>query len=801
MIEPLRKPDMAPVFDALPGNYALLTPTADFFVVAASDSLLRITGTTRAAVLGHPVFSLFAVDVGMAPEGGVHTMRRSLEHVLQTLQVDCLPTLRFDLPGPDGQGEEHYWEFCNTPVIDERGTLMGIVLHAENVTRLRRVEQARIADETLHRQILDSARDTGLIGFFEWDVVEGQVFGDERFAAMYDMAPAPAGQGLSLSGLIARVHPDDRQSLRRCLATALAAHADYTREFRVLREDGNVRWLLLRARCYLQQDDKPLRYSGAAIDVSASKLAEAQVRKLNARLAALVKERTSALRMREAQMRAIFETSHQFQGLLSADGILLDANPVSLEAIAAQLPEVVGQPFHDTPWFASSDEVRQVVRTSVSRVAAGQAVRRELTLDLPEGTHSFDFAMRPIHGKDAAVVGIIAEATDTTGRRRAEEQLRQSQKMEAIGQLTGGIAHDFNNLLAGIIGSLDLMRHQFNAGHTHDHARHIDMATASAQRAATLTQRLLAFSRRQTLDLKPVNVNELVAGMADLLNRTLSKNVELTFRLASDPWLAYTDANQLENALLNLAINARDAMNDGGKLTITTRNILLDERYASTRPELNPGAYLMLSVSDTGSGMTPEVIAKAFDPFFTTKPIGQGTGLGLSMIYGYVKQSSGHVTIHSHPGMGSTITLYLPRHGAGAPALLEEQIAPPLPAGSGERILVVEDEPAMRAIIVETLTRLGYRIVQASDAAAALAALEAGESPDLLITDVGLPGLNGRQLAEQARRLRPGMRVLFITGYAGPVVRAEFLEEGMDMIAKPFTLDAFAVRVRDMLET
>ena len=208
----------------------------------------------------------------------------------------------------------------------------------------------------------------------------------------------------------------------------------------------------------------------------------------------------------------------------------------------------------------------------------------------------------------------------------------------------------------------------------------------------------------------------------------------------------------------------------------------------------------MLSVSDTGSGMTPEVIAKAFDPFFTTKPIGQGTGLGLSMIYGYVKQSSGHVTIHSHPGMGSSITLYLPRHGAGGPAVQDEQTVPLLPAGSGQRILVVEDEAAMRAIIVETLTGLGYRTVQASDAAAALAALEAGEPPDLLITDVGLPGLNGRQLAEQARRLLPGMRVLFITGYAGPVVRAEFLEEGMDMITKPFTLDAFAVRVRDMLE-
>ncbi|MET0962839.1 MAG: ATP-binding protein [Noviherbaspirillum sp.] len=798
MIEPLRIPDMGPVFDALSGNYALLSPGADFAVLAASASLLRNMRTSRPAVLGQPVFSLFAAGNGEAPAGGAQMMRKSLEAVLQSRERDCLPTLRLDLPGADGQAEEHYWEFCNTPVIDEGGRLTGILLHAENVTRLRRPEQhltARALGESRQRQ--DSALDAGLIGFFEWDVVEGQIFGDERFAGMYDMAASE--HGLPLSALLARVHPDDRQPLRRCLATALATHADYTREFRVLREDGNVRWLLVRACCYLQHGDKPLRYTGTAIDVSASKLAEAQVRKLNARLAALVKERTSALRMREAQMRAIFETSHQFQALLSADGVLLDANPVSLEAIAAQLPDVVGQPFHETPWFACSVEARNVVRASVARACAGEAVRRELTIDLPDGRRSFDFAMRPILGREDAVIGIIAEATDTTGRRRAEEQLRQSQKMEAIGQLTGGIAHDFNNLLAGIIGSLDLMRHRLNAGQTQDQLRHIDMATASAQRAATLTQRLLAFSRRQTLDLKPVDVNELVAGMADLLSRTLSRNIELTFRLAPDPWLAYSDANQLENALLNLALNARDAMNEGGKLTITTRNVMLDERYASTRPELNPGAYLMLSVSDTGTGMTPEVIAKAFDPFFTTKPMGQGTGLGLSMIYGYVKQSSGHVAIHSHPGQGSTVTLYLPRHSAGLPAPQEPQAAPALPAGSGERILLVEDEAPLRAIMFETLSRLGYRIEQASDATAAMALISAGEPPDLLITDVGLPGLSGRQLAEQARKLQPGMKVLFITGYAGPLVRADFLKDGMDMVAKPFTLDAFAFKVRYML--
>jgi len=913
----MRKPEIAPVFDALQGHYALVSPDNDFEVVAISDKLLAMMDGKRDAVIGQPVLTLFTAG------HDVRAMRISLEKVLNHHEADSLPAMRLDLGGAGGHGAAHHWTFCNTPVFDQPGQLGGILLHAENVSRLLHAEQGREADEALNRQILDSARDfaiigtdlegrvtfwnegasrvlgwseaemlgqesariftpedlaeaqpaldrqtalehgyasderwhvrrdgrriwacgqltplksaagaaigfvrmlrdqteqhltaqalresrhrldsaldTGLVGFFEWDVVDGLVVGDERFAAMFGMAPAQARQGLPLPDLISRVHADDRQALRHCLDTALATHADTTRELRVVAEDGRVGWVLLRARRYLQHGDKPLRYTGAAIDVSASKLAEAQVRKLNARLAALVMERTSALHVREAQMRAIFESSHQFQCLLSADGVVLDANPVSLAAIGAQLQDVAGQPFHDTPWLARSGAAREVMRTSVVMAAAGQAMRHELTLDLAEGKRHFDFAIRPVHGRDRTVIGIVAEATDITGRRRAEEQLRQSQKMEAIGQLTGGIAHDFNNLLAGIMGSLELMRHKFNAGQTQDHARYIDMATSSAQRAATLTQRLLAFSRRQTLDLKPVDVNELVAGMADLLHRTLNRNIELTFRLAPDLAHAWTDANQLENALLNLAINARDAMNEGGKLTIGTANLTLDRADSSSRPELEPGAYLMLSVSDTGSGMTPDVIAKAFDPFFTTKPMGQGTGLGLSMIYGYVKQSRGNVTIHSRLGQGSTITLYLPCHRTDEPAMHEEPPVPVLPAGSGQRILLVEDEAAMRAILVETLNGLGYRTIQAGDAAAALAAIDAGEAPDLLITDVGLPGLNGRQLADQVRLRRPGTRVLFITGYAGPLARADLVDDGMDMIGKPFALDALAVKVRDML--
>jgi PAS domain S-box-containing protein len=782
---------MAPVFDAL--HRQICNSARDFAIIGTdlqgrvtfwNEGASRVLGWSEADMLGQESACIFTPE-DLAQQQPAAEMRMALEY---------------------GHASDERWHVRRdgrriwasgqlTQLKSASGEAIGFVRMLRDQTEQHLTAQA--LRESRHR--LDSALDTGLVGFFEWDVVDGQVVGDERFAAMFGMTPAQARQGLALAALIARVHPDDQQPLRRCLDTALATHADTTREFRVAGSDGSVGWVLLRARCYRQQQDKPLRYTGSAIDVSASKLAEAQVRKLNARLAALVQERTSALHMREAQMRAIFESSHQFQCLLSTDGILLDANPVSLSAIGARLQEVAGQPFHDTPWLARSGAARDTVRASVGLAAAGTAARHELELELPDGRRHYDFAIRPVRGRDGKVLGIVAEATDITGRRRAEEQLRQSQKMEAIGQLTGGIAHDFNNLLAGIVGSLDLMRHKFNAGQMHDHARYMDMATASAQRAVTLTQRLLAFSRRQTLDLKPVDVNELVAGMADLLHRTLDRNIELTFRLAPGLAHAWTDANQLENALLNLAINARDAMTEGGQLTIATRNVTLDQAYASSHPELEAGAYLMLSVSDTGSGMTPDVIAKAFDPFFTTKPVGQGTGLGLSMIYGYVKQSSGHVTIHSRPGQGSTITLYLPRPRAGVPAMHRQPPEPALPAGSGQRILVVEDEAAMRAILVETLNGLGYRTGQAADAAAALAAIESGGAPDLLITDLGLPGLTGRQLAEPVRLRRPGMRVLFITGYAGPLARADFVGDGMDLIGKPFALDAFAVKVRDML--
>ena len=385
-------------------------------------------------------------------------------------------------------------------------------------------------------------------------------------------------------------------------------------------------------------------------------------------------------------------------------------------------------------------------------------------------------------------------------RERAEEALRHAQKMEAIGQLTGGLAHDFNNMLTGVLGALDLIQRRVASGDSAGLERYIDAATTSANRAAALTHRLLAFARRQSLDPKPVDVNLLVVSMEDMLRRTMGERIQLEVALQPDTWPAYTDGHQLENALLNLVINARDAMPDGGRLGVDTRNL----RIGQAQPDApEPGDYVVLSVTDNGAGMSAQTIAKAFDPFFTTKPIGQGTGLGLSMVYGFAKQTGGHVSIDSRLGQGTRVTLYLPRS-------LSEDCAQPAPvpaqeiprARDGETVLVVEDEAAVRMLVVEVLHELGYQVLEAFDAGSAQSILEQGQHLDLLVSDFGLPGLNGRQLVERVRDQRPGLKVLFITGYVPQSeMHSDFLGPGMDILTKPFSIDALAARIRQLIDS
>jgi len=389
--------------------------------------------------------------------------------------------------------------------------------------------------------------------------------------------------------------------------------------------------------------------------------------------------------------------------------------------------------------------------------------------------------------------------TEIEMREHTEEALRQSQKMEALGQLTGGIAHDFNNLLMGIIGNVEFLLRKLPPDAA-EYRHYADAAMASAGRAATLTQRLLAFSRRQALQPQSVDLDALVEEMSDLIRRTVGESISVVTQRTKDPWPGWCDSNQMANALLNLAINARDAMPDGGQLTIETANVTLDEGYAARFVDLAPGDYTMVAVSDTGTGMPPDVVAQAFDPFFTTKPIGQGTGLGLSMVYGFIKQSNGHARIRSTPGLGTSVRLYVPRH-VGAAA--EDHAAVPPSTGAsaaGGCILVVEDDPMVRDIVVQVLRDEAYTVLQAVDAAAALPTIESTTPLHLLITDVGLPGMNGRQLAEIARLHRPGLRILFTTGYAhNAALDGIAALEGAAVMSKPFKLDQLAAKVREMI--
>jgi signal transduction histidine kinase len=397
-------------------------------------------------------------------------------------------------------------------------------------------------------------------------------------------------------------------------------------------------------------------------------------------------------------------------------------------------------------------------------------------------------------------------AEEMAERARAEESLRQAQKMEAIGHLTGGVAHDFNNLLTVIGGGVEtLQRILTSTPSGTDDARikrALGMIAQGADRAATLTHRLLAFARRQTLDPRPLDPNKLVAGMSELLRRTLGEVVALETVLAGGLWRTAADANQLENALLNLAVNARDAMPNGGKLTIETANTHLDEAYAAAHDDVAPGQYVMIAVSDTGTGMDQATLGRVFEPFFTTKDIGQGTGLGLSQVYGFIKQSSGHVKLYSEVGQGTVVKLYLPRlltDRAESRTTLED---PRIPSGQGETILVVEDEPAVREHSVTSLRELGYRVLAASDGHAALRVLARETEIEVLFTDVGLPGgMSGRQLAEAARVLRPELKVLYTTGYArNAIVHGGVLDPGTELLPKPFSYRALAAKIRTVLD-
>jgi PAS domain S-box-containing protein len=571
--------------------------------------------------------------------------------------------------------------------------------------------------------------------------------------------------------------------------------------------------------------DKGRLYQAAQREIAERKRIEGVLRENEQSLERKVAERTAALAtanarlIREAEEREHAENRFQILVagvvdyavfMLSPEGVITNWNKGAERIKGYAASEIIGQHFHR---FYSEED-----RAAGVPVRALETARREGKFEAEgwrlrkDGTRFWaSVVINALRDSNGELIGFAKITRDITERREAQEalmrtqaQLAQSQKMEGIGQLTGGVAHDFNNLLTVVIGNLETIQRQVREASPDPVRleRVADLAMRGARRAEALTQRLLAFSRQQPLNPKPVEIGRLVTGMSDLLRRTIGEQIAVETVLAGGVWRTMVDPNQLEIAILNLAVNARDAMPQGGRLTIETANVYLDDRYASDQTEVTPGQYVMIAISDTGAGMTREVIARAFEPFFTTKDVGHGTGLGLSQVYGFVKQSGGHVKIYSEVGEGTTVKIYLPRLHIDETESVEEPQVPAAGVSGSETILAVEDDDDVRAYTSDTLRELGYDVLQAANGAAALRVLDEHPEIKLLFTDVGLPGgMNGRRLAEAARERRPDLKVLFTTGYArNAIVHEGRLDPGVELIPKPFTQVSLAAKLRDLLD-
>ena len=484
------------------------------------------------------------------------------------------------------------------------------------------------------------------------------------------------------------------------------------------------------------------------------------------------------------------------------DGTWLAASPAWTDILGWSEAELIGR---TSEWMEHPDDLAKT-RGEIAALAQGMPTARfENRFRAKDGSYrNFSWTAVP---ENNLIYCVARDVTEQRARARAladaEDALRQAQKMETLGQLTGGVAHDFNNLLQIVTGNLELLQRDL----PEDQARlrrAADNAMAGAERAALLTQRLLAFSRRQPLAPERIDPNRLVSGMSDLLNRTLGETIEVETIQSARIWPIEIDVNQMENALLSLAVNARDAMPDGGKLTIEVANTHIDEDYAAQEAEVSPGQYVLISVSDTGQGMDEDVLSHAIEPFFTTKEVGRGTGLGLSMVYGFIKQSGGHIRVYSERGHGTTVKIYLPRFYGPLPDNDTGTVSRATPVcGGDETVLVCEDDDKVRAYTVDVLKELGYRVMEADNGAAALQTLETASEPiDLLFTDVILPGgMTGADIAQQARAQQPGLRILFATGYArNAIIHHGRLDPGVELLTKPFTYAELATKVREMLD-
>ncbi|WP_249148079.1 PAS domain S-box protein [Bradyrhizobium sp. AUGA SZCCT0177] len=584
------------------------------------------------------------------------------------------------------------------------------------------------------------------------------------------------------------LHPDD---LPRILQESVAGEASlkpFVLEARYKRADGEWRWLRSESQPRWDPTGNHIGFIGVAHDITAAKQAESDLRRLNETLELRITERTAQLESNEAQMRAIFETSHQYQALLNPDGNVLYANKTALDGIRADAADVIGKPFWETPWFGATEGMPDAVRNAFIAVMRGDEVKTEMRLHLPVGERYFDFAMRPLRDQHGAVIGAVPEAIDITERRKGEEALRQSQKMEAVGQLTGGVAHDFNNLLTIIRSATDFLRRRDLPDERR--RRYIDAISDTVERASKLTAQLLAFARRQPLKPQVFDVGAQVEAVAQLVRPLVGPRIRIEVDISAPDCFAIADIAQFETALINLAVNARDAMEGEGRLAISVRKA--HSIPALRAQSARSGDFVAIAMTDTGLGITPEHIEAIFEPFFTTKEVGKGTGLGLSQAFGFAKQSGGDIAVISEPGQGATFTIYLPQ--AAVPTQAAEAAAAgqePGPRGRGYRVLVVEDNDDVGQFSTELLEDLGYMVRRADNADTALAILAEDEfAADLVFSDVIMPGMNGVELAGVIRERYPGLPVVLTSGYSN--VLAENAHRGFELIQKPYSVESLS---------
>ncbi|RFF45149.1 PAS domain-containing protein [Xanthomonas campestris] len=775
------------LFEQAPGFTAILHGPEHVFAFV-NAAYLRLVG-------GRDMLGM-SVRAGL-PELEGQGFYELLDSVYSTGERFVASAVSIQLQRTGTGAEQRFVDFVYEPVKDDAGRVTGIFVQGFDTTDAQQAQQALRESEKRYRMLFENIDAGFCIAEVKFDA-QGQAI-DHRMLAVNPAFERHTG----LTDVVGKWSSQLLPGIEQEWHEAYGRVARSGEPLRFEREAARLgRWYDAHLFPAGTHDN---HVAMLIVDITQRRRVEQQLRDLNETLEQRVVEALA-----ERRLFADFVDSTDAAVLAcDLDFTILALNTASTEALrlAYGVSAHVGDNLLGL--LDGLPEHRAQVARHWGRALSGdEFLVLEEFGDPARALRHYEVRFSQLRDRHGGRVGAFQVAQDVTDRVQTEaslevarEALRQSQKMEAVGQLTGGLAHDFNNLLTGISGSLELMQTRMGQGRFDDVERYIAVAQKAAGRAAALTHRLLAFSRRQTLAPKPTDVNALIAGMEDLIRRTVGPSIELTTVAEQALWPALVDPSQLENALLNLCLNARDAMPDGGRITIETSNSWLNHS-ATQQNEVPDGEYLSLCVSDTGTGMPEDVIARVFEPFFTTKPIGEGTGLGLSMIYGFAQQSGGQVRVSSTVGEGTTVCIHLPRHLGDATGDAQARTLPAMPRSQqGETVLVVDDEPSVRMLVADILEELGYTALQAVDGASGLSVLQSDVRIDLLITDVGLPGgMNGRQMADAARIARPRLSVLFITGYAETAVLGDGqLAPGMAVLTKPFGIDAMAARIREMI--